>query len=128
MQNQDRVISKDELIEAVWQQVAVTDDALTQTIKDIRRAIGDADTTILKSYPKRGYLFSASSAPEPAMPMVIEADPVLPPSEHDEDTSSAARPPASVQRRERLTAASTISAAWKPSLTPRLAPRSFGDS
>ncbi len=46
---------RDDLIAAVWQNVSVTDDSLTQCILDIRRSIGDSDRTILRTVPKRGY-------------------------------------------------------------------------
>ncbi len=39
-ENGGRLISKDELIEAVWLEMAVTDDSLVQCLKDIRRALG----------------------------------------------------------------------------------------
>lgn len=49
------VIAKDALIEAVWKDLNVTDDSLTQCIADIRRAIGDGERTILQTVPKQGY-------------------------------------------------------------------------
>jgi TolB-like protein/tetratricopeptide (TPR) repeat protein len=55
--NPDRVIGKDELFAAVWNDVVVSDDALTQTVRDVRRVIGD-DRSLLRSLPKRGYFFS----------------------------------------------------------------------
>ena len=63
--NPNRVISKDEILAAVWQRLAVSDDALTQTIKDVRRVIDDSDATILRTVPKRGFLFADDSAKEP---------------------------------------------------------------
>lgn len=57
--------SRDDIIEAVWQGVAVTDDSLTQCIADIRRAIADHDHAILKTLRKRGYVLSGTIlAPE----------------------------------------------------------------
>ena len=51
-----RVISKDELIKAVWPNVIVTDESLTRCISDVRHALGDASQQIIKTVPKRGYL------------------------------------------------------------------------
>lgn len=48
--------TRDDLIAEVWRDVAVTDDSLTQCILDIRRAIGDADRSVLRTVPKRGYV------------------------------------------------------------------------
>src|SRR6516164_469843 len=51
-----RVISKDELIKAVWPNVIVTDESLTRCISDVRHALGDASQQIIETVPKRGYL------------------------------------------------------------------------
>jgi len=49
-----RLVSKDELLDAVWGDVIVTDGALTQCIIDVRRALGDPG--IIRNVPRRGYL------------------------------------------------------------------------
>jgi DNA-binding winged helix-turn-helix (wHTH) protein/TolB-like protein len=56
-----RVISKDELIEAVWptNKPANEDDSLVQCITDIRRALGDGDRRIIRTYPRKGYMFAS---------------------------------------------------------------------
>ncbi len=56
-ENSGRLISKDELIEAVWHETAVTDDSLVQCLKDIRRALKDNGQRIIKTVPRRGYIF-----------------------------------------------------------------------
>src|SRR5690349_23951823 len=56
-QHPNRVITKDALIEAVWGRSVVTDDNLAQTVKDVRRAIGDLEGRRLRAIPRRGYLF-----------------------------------------------------------------------
>jgi DNA-binding winged helix-turn-helix (wHTH) protein/Tol biopolymer transport system component len=56
-ENQGRLVSKDELIDSVWQGLAVTDDSLVQCMKDIRHALGDDQQTIIKTVPRRGYIF-----------------------------------------------------------------------
>lgn len=56
-ENYGRLVSKDELIEAVWRETAVTDDSLVQCLKDIRNALGDQSQTIIKTVPRRGYIF-----------------------------------------------------------------------
>ena len=60
--NRDRVVSKDEILAAVWRRRIVSDDTLTQTIKDVRRVIEDHDAIILRTIPKRGFLFTGDSA------------------------------------------------------------------
>jgi TolB-like protein/Tfp pilus assembly protein PilF len=54
-----RLVSKQELFEAVWKESFVSDNALTRMIKEIRRVIGDdADAPRhIETVPKRGYRF-----------------------------------------------------------------------
>lgn len=56
-ENGGRLVSKDELIEAVWLETAVTDESLVQCLKDIRRALDDKAQTYIKTVPRRGYIF-----------------------------------------------------------------------
>lgn len=51
----NEVVSKDAIVSTVWTQTFVSDDSLTQCIKDIRRAIGDVDQTVIKTAIGRGY-------------------------------------------------------------------------
>src|SRR5256885_8404021 len=53
------VVSKDQLIEAVWDRRPASDDSVMQCIKDIRQALGDGAHDTIKTVPKRGYLFAA---------------------------------------------------------------------
>jgi len=41
VENPDRVIHRDEIMEAVWPGVFVSDDSIAQCVSDIRRALGD---------------------------------------------------------------------------------------
>jgi DNA-binding winged helix-turn-helix (wHTH) protein/alpha-beta hydrolase superfamily lysophospholipase len=54
-----RVVSKTELIETVWRNIIVTDNALVQSIRDVRTALNDGGQEILKTVARRGYLFAA---------------------------------------------------------------------
>lgn len=53
------VVSKDELVAAVWPDVTVNDDALAQCIRDIRRALDDDGAHFVRTVPRRGYEFVA---------------------------------------------------------------------
>lgn len=59
LENRERLVSKNELIEKVWKVSAVTDDVLVQCVKEIRRAIGDDfhNPQFIKTVPKAGYRF-----------------------------------------------------------------------
>jgi TolB-like protein/DNA-binding winged helix-turn-helix (wHTH) protein/tetratricopeptide (TPR) repeat protein len=55
VQHAGRVVTKDELIAAVWPGLVVTDDSIARCISDIRRALGDVEQRIIKTLPRRGY-------------------------------------------------------------------------
>src|SRR3974390_2412372 len=57
--NAGRLVTKDELLQAIWPDVTVTEESLSRCISDIRSALDDRDTTIIKTVPKRGYRFDA---------------------------------------------------------------------
>ena len=57
VENNGRLISKNELIHAVWGETAVTDDSLVQCMKDIRHALHDEAQEIIKTVHGRGYIF-----------------------------------------------------------------------
>jgi TolB-like protein/DNA-binding winged helix-turn-helix (wHTH) protein len=54
-----RVVTKDDLVAAVWPDVIVNDDALAQCIRDIRKALGDREQRIIETGPRRGYMFAS---------------------------------------------------------------------
>lgn len=53
------LVTKQELMEAVWPDVIVTDSSVPQCICTIRRALGDDSKTLIRSMPRSGYLFDA---------------------------------------------------------------------
>ena len=59
VENSGRLISKHELISAVWPDTSVTDDSLVQCLIDVRRALGEDAQQIIKTVPRRGYIFDA---------------------------------------------------------------------
>ena len=67
-ENPGRVIGKEELLAAVWPGVVVTDDSLSQCINEVRTALGDRDHRLIKTVPRRGYLFEAVVRSAPPMP------------------------------------------------------------
>jgi predicted ATPase/DNA-binding winged helix-turn-helix (wHTH) protein len=54
-----RLIDKQELMQAVWPDSFVTDDSLVQCTLELRRALEDRDQKLLKTVPRRGYVFAA---------------------------------------------------------------------
>jgi adenylate cyclase len=59
VENAGRLLDRDTINRAIWPDVAVTDDSITQCIRDIRRTIGDDAQSILKTVPRRGYVLAA---------------------------------------------------------------------
>ena len=59
VQQQGQLASKEFIFEKVWQDVVVTDSALSQCIKDIRKQLGDSagNPKFIKTVPKHGYSF-----------------------------------------------------------------------
>lgn len=58
-----RLVSKDRFLDEVWRGVPVTDEALTQCIKTLRRQLGDdaARPRFIETVPKHGYRFIAAA-------------------------------------------------------------------
>lgn len=61
VREQGRLVSKDRFLEEVWRGVPVTDEALTQCVKTLRRQLGDdaARPRFIETVPKHGYRFIA---------------------------------------------------------------------
>ena len=57
--NTGRIVSKQELMEAVWPNIHVGEDSLFQCIREIRTALGDDQRRLIKVVSGRGYLFEA---------------------------------------------------------------------
>ena len=55
------LVSKDDILQALWSDVSVTDNALTQVVSDLRRALGDSPTSpsYIQTVARRGYRFVA---------------------------------------------------------------------
>ena len=66
VENPGRLIGKQELIQAVWPDTFVTDDSLVQCTVELRRALDDRAQQLLKTVPRRGYLFAAPVIQSPA--------------------------------------------------------------
>lgn len=65
-----QVVGKDELMRRVWGDLVVTEDSLVQAIGDIRRVLGDAAHTRLRTVPRRGYLLVLPDPTDAAVPAV----------------------------------------------------------
>lgn len=61
IENRDRIVTKDELIEKLWSGRVITDSALNTCIRSIRKALGDSreKQMYIRTFPKRGFQFIA---------------------------------------------------------------------
>jgi TolB-like protein/Tfp pilus assembly protein PilF len=59
VKNRERIVSKDELIEAIWQGRIISEAALSSRISAARRALGDSgnDQSLIRTLHKRGFRF-----------------------------------------------------------------------
>jgi pimeloyl-ACP methyl ester carboxylesterase/DNA-binding winged helix-turn-helix (wHTH) protein len=59
IRNRDRVVSKDDLLDAVWEGRIVSESTLTSRINAARRAVGDtgADQNLIKTIARKGFRF-----------------------------------------------------------------------
>lgn len=84
--NPRRTLSRDNLLDAVWPGVTVTEESVTQCVREVRRAIGDPDGRLLRTVARRGYRLdlevvpvtpagdraaAAPSSAEPSMPSLV---------------------------------------------------------
>jgi DNA-binding winged helix-turn-helix (wHTH) protein len=62
VREQGRLVSKERFLEEVWRGVPVTDEALTQCIRTLRKQLGDdaGNPRFIETVPKHGYRFIAS--------------------------------------------------------------------
>src|SRR3954453_2427819 len=74
IENRGRVVAKEELIQALWPDAFVTDDSLVQCMVELRRALDDRSQEILKTVPRRGYIFAAQLKPEAVRPKEATRD------------------------------------------------------
>jgi len=84
MRSRRRLVSKQELYDAVWPDVTVSDDSIVQGIWELRQKLGDDDHTLIKTVSRRGYLLDAAiSAEAPQSPPddVAVAQPEGPPTQ-----------------------------------------------
>lgn len=54
--NKERIVTKQELLTSIWQDVVVQEQVLVQSIKEIRNILG---SDVIKTYPRQGYQWTA---------------------------------------------------------------------
>lgn len=59
IENRDRIVSKDEILDRIWDGRIVSEAALSSRINAARRAVGDSgeEQRLIRTYHKRGFRF-----------------------------------------------------------------------
>jgi predicted ATPase/DNA-binding winged helix-turn-helix (wHTH) protein len=115
VENSGRLVSKKELIEAVWPDSFVTDDSLVQCTVELRRALDDQGQQLLKTVPRRGYLFTANvvrhtanqDVPRVTEPFGLSETRVPPPAKTTRKRIDLPKPRTSLVGRDRQVAEAT---------------------
>jgi adenylate cyclase len=55
VENAGELLDRDRIMRSVWPDVTISDDGITQCVRDIRRALGDEAQRLVRTLPKRGY-------------------------------------------------------------------------
>lgn len=60
LQNAGTLVTKEQLLQQVWTDLVVTENSLSQCIKEIRRELGDSGESVVRTVHGRGYLLEAA--------------------------------------------------------------------
>ena len=88
LQHAGEVVTKDELLDAVWPGLTVVEGSLSTAIYKLRKALWDEESTIVVTVPRVGYRLEASvqskviRASPPTAELSFQADNVVPGREH----------------------------------------------
>ena len=62
VENPGGLVDRNRINQAIWPDVIVDDNSITQCVRDIRRALRDDAQTMVRTVPRRGYIFAAKVA------------------------------------------------------------------
>ncbi len=67
VEHRNEALSRNDILDAVWSDVAVSDGALSQAVRVLRRALGDdpREPTFIRTVPRHGYRFVCDVVEEP---------------------------------------------------------------
>ena len=71
VEHAERLVTQDEILEAIWPETYVNPEVIKQYIRAIRKALGDdpEKPTYIETFPRRGYQFIAAVSDESAAPL-----------------------------------------------------------
>jgi Tol biopolymer transport system component/DNA-binding winged helix-turn-helix (wHTH) protein len=77
IENPGRVVGKEELMQAIWQNTFVGDNSLTRAVAQIRKSLGDdaKHGRYIETVPKLGYRFIVAPEKDGRQPVTVVANP-----------------------------------------------------
>lgn len=60
LEHAGQLVTRQELMAAVWPDVVVTDDSIAQCLIEIRRALGDDERSMIRTVPRRGVILDVA--------------------------------------------------------------------
>lgn len=60
VENAGRLVSKDEIMQAVWPDMVVTDESLAKCVSEVRAALEGSGSRLVRTVPKRGYMLDVT--------------------------------------------------------------------
>jgi DNA-binding winged helix-turn-helix (wHTH) protein len=61
VENAGHLLTREAIMDALWPNIFVTDDSITQCVRDIRSVLGRNSTAMLRTVRRRGYVFDAGA-------------------------------------------------------------------
>ena len=79
LHNPGRLLTREDIVEKVWPDAAVTDDALRFQVGELRKAFGDGGEAFIQTIRREGYRWEAAVAPAADRPVRPEGESTLRP-------------------------------------------------
>jgi DNA-binding winged helix-turn-helix (wHTH) protein/tetratricopeptide (TPR) repeat protein len=90
VENPERLVTQDELLEALWPDTYVNPEVLRKYILDVRKILGDRSNRpeFIETLPKRGYRFVAAVSDDGAAAVPVASTPLV--GKHSADSAATA--------------------------------------
>jgi DNA-binding winged helix-turn-helix (wHTH) protein/serine/threonine protein kinase/tetratricopeptide (TPR) repeat protein len=72
LQRAGEVVTKDELLDAVWPGLSVVDGSLATAVHKLRKALGDENSAVITTVPRVGYRLTADARSNPSRALPAE--------------------------------------------------------
>jgi len=94
VENRERLVSRDELIDRIWDGRVVSDSAVSSRVKSLRKALDDDGTRqqFIRTLNRRGFRFVAAVQVEAAHPPMVELAASLPNAPETDTPAGQVRP------------------------------------